>query len=451
MADIAGKTGTDNASSQPAQSQPKGGGSARGSWLDLSDESIPVIDATGKKVVLKGADFVALAPMPIPVLSPATSSPEPQTKLAPPPPNLPVLDEVSRSASKLIAAQPSTTLADLGLDMASDIAEIKKIEEKPVVKSVDASQKKELPLLESVVEEAVTGGGVTFVNDDMKRRYRLLVSLFFRDLRDGLETKSKFTMPVQSGGMGFDDATADRVIDDLSSRNAAYHQMLSGRAADDKSQYVAQRVETVLNLQENTDRHEQERGDKAFDGLMKRVGVRAEEPPAKAPVVQSRSIPVVGLDSAPKANAPVAAVPVTGLPQAARMPQFGDSRMPQTGARPVVSDVAYAPRLTGPVDEIRLLTLKDFRRLSRDPKEATLKIKDKLDLLEEQSFAVKTLGIDAWHGCEVNRMYLDILRQSLNGKPVVEVIAELEKKSAQTLTKDEFDAVMQLNQKLRFG
>jgi hypothetical protein len=113
--------------------------------------------------------------------------------------------------------------------------------------------------------------------------------------------------------------------------------------------------------------------------------------------------------------------------------------------------VKFAPKLTGPVEELRQVQLKDFRRLSKDPREATLKLKDKIDLLEEQSFDVKTAGIKAWQDSEVNKLYLDILRQSLEGKPVIEVINELDAKGLPTLSKAEFDAIMELNRKLRFG
>lgn len=97
------------------------------------------------------------------------------------------------------------------------------------------------------------------------------------------------------------------------------------------------------------------------------------------------------------------------------------------------------------------MTVKDFRRLSRDPHEATLKLRDKIDLLVEQSFEIKTAGIKAWQDSEVNRLYLSMLRASLEGKPILDVIAEKEGKNEPVLTKAEFDAVMELNRKLRFG
>jgi len=116
-----------------------------------------------------------------------------------------------------------------------------------------------------------------------------------------------------------------------------------------------------------------------------------------------------------------------------------------------MADVVASPRLTGPIEELRNMTLQDFIRLSKDPKEATLKIKDKIDLLEEQSFDLKNQAVKAWHECEPSRLYLEILRTSLDGKPVTDVIAERNAKGEKSLTKEQFDAVMALNRILRFG
>ncbi|MEA3249552.1 MAG: hypothetical protein U9Q03_04305 [Patescibacteria group bacterium] len=89
--------------------------------------------------------------------------------------------------------------------------------------------------------------------------------------------------------------------------------------------------------------------------------------------------------------------------------------------------------------------------MSKDPNEATLKIKDKIDLLENQSFSHKTAGIEAWRESPTNKLYLDILRQSLEGIPVVDVIGKMEEAGKEVLTKVEFDSIMALNRTLRFG
>jgi hypothetical protein len=499
------------------------------SWLDLLDEDIPVVDKSGKKLLLKGMDFVDQTKKPeAPSVSqpvaakPKTSVPRPP---AVPPPNLPVIEEDEMFVPKpaVVSAQPAASRADLGLEPESDLADIKKIEDKPAVKTAEAEERRELPLLDAMVEDATTGTGVTFADEDMKRRYRTLVSLFFRELRDALETKSKFTMPVQSGGMGMTDVDAERIIAELVKRDDAYHETLAGKAAADKAGYVAMRTEQVLTGQDKIDQGEKEKADRAFKNLAERVGMQSDfplpserasseeqtvvsalasprksdapkviavtsadtsvtkpasseaaggskTPTAQKSVLQKSSSPQTppvaakapaaqpvqpprpsGVQPQTVSVAPSPRPPVIVPPQAVQNPPSPRPSMPSSEHRPLVADVAMVPRLVGPIEELRSISVVDFRRLSRDPKEAALKIKDKIDLLEEQSFSAKTQAAKAWQDSETNRLYLDILRASLDGKPVPEVISALEDARKPFLTKQEFEAIMELNRKLRFG
>jgi hypothetical protein len=176
--------------------------------------------------------------------------------------------------------------------------------------------------------------------------------------------------------------------------------------------------------------------------------LRVEEVPytfaPKAPSVPAVPAPAPVAPPVVPAPPPVSAPPP--VPRPATQP-------PPTPVAPkqTISDVAYTPKLTGPVDELRSMTIVDFRRLSKDPKEATLKIKDKIDLLGEQAFERKTDGVKAWQASEVNKTYLGMLRASLEGEPLTQVIAKAQAASQAVLTKDEFDAVMELNRDLRFG
>lgn len=422
-------------------------------WLDLLDEDIPVVDKSGKQLLVKGLDFVERG-------APKPAAPPPATPAAAvpaPPQNLPLMGQAPPPAAPALEPQPKATRADFGLDADKDAADIKKIEAIMIAKTgqTGATEKKaEETILDSMVDQAVNGTGVALPDEDMRRRYRMLISLFFRDLRDGLETKSKFTMPTQSGGMGMADDEADRVMAELRKRNDDYHAAMSGRAADDKAKYVAAQTEKVLGAQDALDKKDQERMDQAFTGLLQKTGVKpaAGAPEAAPPAPKEpKVVTVVGIDAQGKAIVAAPAQPASSVPPAPASAPSSPQPAAAPGAKTLVADVKYSPKLTGPVEELRQLMLKDFRRLSRDPREATLKIKDKIDLLEEQSFDIKTQGIKAWHESEVNKLYLDILRTSLEGKPITEVIADLENKALPFLNKAEFDAIMELNRKLRFG
>lgn len=117
----------------------------------------------------------------------------------------------------------------------------------------------------------------------------------------------------------------------------------------------------------------------------------------------------------------------------------------------MMQDVRPAePRLTGPVEELRATSLVDFRRLSKDPKEAVVIVNDKIRLLADQSFTKRTEGIKAWMDSEVYRTYLDQMREALEGKPMPQVIEMRQKVKLPYLSLEETQAVAELSRQLRY-
>lgn len=119
--------------------------------------------------------------------------------------------------------------------------------------------------------------------------------------------------------------------------------------------------------------------------------------------------------------------------------------------RPKVLDVTPAVKLVGPVEELRAMTLADFRKLARDPKEACLKIRDKINLLQEESFEKRNAAVTAWRGSEPMRIYAELTAAALQeGKAVPVQIQERTAAGKPSLTQEEFTAIMELNRILRF-
>lgn len=432
--------------------------------LDFLDEDIPVIDQSGKTRLVKGSDFVDIE-FAVPGASGGPSAP-PAKPPTPPPPQI-------------------DTLATVRPEDAREIAKV----ELETPKKIDAETTETVvSLLTGMVDEAVTVSGVKLENEDMQRRFRNLLALYFRDLRDGMETQSKLTMPAASGGMGMTDQEAERVMSVMKMKNGEFHSAMTAHAEKEKQQFVESQAKKVQQEADRETKRDTEELDTRFAQMVKKTGVvpsklvkepaastaeKLGEPTRLAPVMPAESlpkiIPVISMDKKPVPQpeaappnlpvaplAPVAPVmpPTSVAQQSAQQPSAAAPSAPQPVKEPtreVVSDVKFTPKLTGPVEELRSLNLKDYRRLSKDPTEATLKIKDKIDLLEEQSFELKSQGIKAWQDSEPNRLYLDMLRKSLEGKPVTEVISDWEAKGQPVLTKAEFDSLMALNRQLRFG
>ena len=125
--------------------------------------------------------------------------------------------------------------------------------------------------------------------------------------------------------------------------------------------------------------------------------------------------------------------------------------IPQTpNGKAKLEDVAYRPRLMGPMEELKEMSLLDFRRLSPKVKVSIDKISAKIELLGQESYQNKIRGIQAWQGSPVNSLYKAILNESLRKSLTVnQVIEEKQKRSEETLKPEEFKAVVELNRSFK--
>lgn len=123
---------------------------------------------------------------------------------------------------------------------------------------------------------------------------------------------------------------------------------------------------------------------------------------------------------------------------------------PQKEKRERVEGVSSQPRIYGPADQLKSISLIDWRRWGSSA-EAARKIEDKINLLAEDSLVKKAEGIKAWKASEINQLYLKIGEDSINkGKSVEKIIQERQEAGKKTLSIEEFNAVVELNRKLRF-
>lgn len=405
------------------------------------------------------------------------------------PPNLPVVDD-SVVAKAVLASVPAVQATEPATGGDADLDALQAAMAKRNVVSaqsdalVNALTAPSRSPLDEAVDQAVSECGISMSDPEMQKRFQLLVQLYFRDLRDRLETLSKLTMPIASGGVGMTDSEAEGAMKTLSQKNLLFHAVGLAHVKEGKEQYVAARVADTTAREELTVKKDTDSQDRAFERAtgrsipipprllvppkailvtavakdMESVVVKSVIEPVVAPIVVpvpiSANMPSQSVFQKP----PNAVTPAPTIPAVKPTLDVPKSSVPTAPPIPVqkvvpsMSDVSGAPqRLTGPVEELRSTTLVDFRRLSRDPREALLKLRDKIDLLAEQSFEMKTRGIKAWQESEVQKTYLDILKASLEGIPVGDVIAKRTETNVPTLTKEEFDAVRVFNREVRFG
>ena len=114
-----------------------------------------------------------------------------------------------------------------------------------------------------------------------------------------------------------------------------------------------------------------------------------------------------------------------------------------------MDDVQFTPRVFTPIDELKYMTLKNFRNLNADPMAATEIVKNKLEALAKDDFSWRLEGISAWKQCPVNKMYVDIYHTAMSeGKQIGQVIEAKQKASPEALTSSEFEAIYSFNQEI---
>jgi len=116
-----------------------------------------------------------------------------------------------------------------------------------------------------------------------------------------------------------------------------------------------------------------------------------------------------------------------------------------------MDDIRYTPQTVSPVDELRFMSLKQFRRLNPNPVKAIERIKEKLEFLGKEDYGKKIEGIVAWHESPMSNLYIQLCRRALDeNKPVTDILRDELKRNPDSLKNDELSAIIALNQDLKF-
>lgn len=106
-------------------------------------------------------------------------------------------------------------------------------------------------------------------------------------------------------------------------------------------------------------------------------------------------------------------------------------------------------RLQGPIEELANLDLVNFRRLGGSPEVMAGKIQNKIKLLEQESFTKRQQGINAWRHSPLYQLYIGVGHKALtNSRSIADALQE-NSASADALTSEEFEAILELNRQLR--
>jgi len=404
------------------------------------------------------------------------------------------LDQKKINIAKLIADYDANK--DQVLTASSQAAEVLPAEEVPAEILLKYSP-------DNIANEFLTKLNYQITNENAKKRFTQAILSWLKDVRDISELKEVLTKPEKTGGIAMPEAIFNQLAtlliakkEEISRAKIDMAQIIASYEAGQKESTImpteiseqeidvaarAQKIEVQpgkITGQESTiNQLLQEKGI-SYEELERKEAIKKQlekiEQAAKGPLVseiegkeeflESREeLPAPAVESvsnpAPMQIETPAEPIIAPLPQPIQQPaqpqvrpeikqtvirkQSADSR-PMAGMDVKAPNQAYGP--VGPIEELAVFKLEDFRRLAKNPQEAAKKIIAKLDLLGEESLNRKADGIKALKNSPLYKVYSEIMNQAIKeGKSIEQVTAE-----SSNLTMAEFKAIMDINKNLKY-
>jgi hypothetical protein len=293
------------------------------------------------------------------------------------------------------------------------------------------------PLIDIEEAKARILDAVSIAFDDVekKKRFGKLIEMRLRDIRDAYETRNQLERSIEQGGLGLSGNELADISHAIEEIVGDYHHDVAKKTKKEKTARQAQ-------LKKERAARAKKKQDEQGAAHAKRYEQIAGKGVAKQKAQLGQKEVQVNTDQLKKAAVAGAGAPVR--------PLYSDKTLHGQG-KPQMQDVRFSRKLSGPVEELRSLSLKDFRRLSSSPQEAVKKIQGKIDLLESDGFEKKIAGIKAWRESPINKLYVLISQDAfLSGKPVAQILEEKEAAGETVLTTNDMKAIMGLNADLRF-
>ncbi len=356
------------------------------------------------------------------------------------------------------------------------------VPEKPPINQRSAIQPfiSPIQLYDKTAEDLIKQSGLP-ITPELRQRFKIIVISRFKDVRKIPETREKLMADVKNGGLGLKLEEAEKMIKMIEEERLKIENLRLKIEKNVSSVNVlpekVEEKEIKVELPAFSKPAPESLPKKTFSVIPAKAGIQS---PAKIvkpgfPIKSGMTVVEQSIGrndikdtSDIKKTSPSAlkivspASPVGGQAKTPPKMELAMPRPPAPKPAPIsvipqapsgrakMEDVAFKPRLVGPVEELKGMSLVDFRRLSPKPQVTADKIYAKIELLSEEGYDKKIMGIKAWQASPVNALYGAILNEGMEkAKPVAEVIASRQSAGQETLTPEEFKAVMELSKRLR--
>ena len=377
-------------------------------YLDIPDELIPA-----------GSPTVPAPQQPTP--EPPTSLPIPAPMPTPPPlqPRAPIGPHA-----------PTTQYS------ADDEAEIQ--HHASVVRQITNAG---LPDLDAVAQEVLDAHQLAFGDELLTKRARSIIKAQLKQIRDANDTQAMLTRDPKVGGLGLDPDIAGLVVRSVTNRMQNLHARGAVAAPVPIPPPVPPAVPKIGDHKPT-----------AMPPLTRELPTEAPPEPTLPSMTEAPrpSRPIMRPADIPPPPPVVTTPPPTPEPKKVKSkPAPSIVRPARQNDRPVMADISPAPTL-GPAEEMRSMTLPQFRRLGQGAVDSTKHVYQKLQNLQRESFSLWSEAVTGWRQSDVYQLYLAMGRQSLEqGLPIGQVIQARAAAQQPYLSENEFDALADLNRRLQ--
>jgi len=266
------------------------------------------------------------------------------------------------------------------------------------------------------------------IDEGSGNRLRRVIESRLRDVRDLIETKESLLKPKVLGGAGLDNIQVKDVLKIIEKYRIKLYEgkdleaeIIGFRKNEPDSFLIKQNISVRENEKIGMQKNKSEQAVRIFEPNYPPTSQDIRKP-------ESRILPFVNSQQFKR--------------QATASYQLNQKEfMPLASNRPIY----------GSIEELAHITLDDLRYMSKNFSESLAKIKQKIEMLKDESYEKRTLGIKAWRQSPAYLNYLTLGRQGVEeGKDVAQIIKEKQLQSELCLTWDEFMAVADFNEELAY-
>lgn len=330
--------------------------------------------------------------------------------------------------------------------------------------------------LEEKIAEIFNKAQINFGSEALASRFKNILKIYLRGIRDKIETKQTLMKPIEAGGLGFDEDSARNILaiaggstTGLAERLITFNQPKRIAVPEDiiKEDKISAAVPPNNSLDElrksgvrdvgydfssfKNKKENEIKLDTAHE-LMPPTPVVKEIKEVKKqawPTVKSEQ-PFLKPDKVienKNNNFFARSLDKAESPEPRFKPEMFIEKDSQGKIK--MEDIKFKPKVMGPIDELRYMDLINFRRLGLDSFQATAVIKNKINLFD--GYQERQEGVAAWRRSPLNKLYLEMGGESISKNQSIDVIIEERKTAGKDYLKpSEFEAIIRLNKELRF-